>query len=80
MESPPIIVSLPGEKIPMASPRAEAGNMSAMTPPALVKGEEPVEPASNRSTRRVAIPLSAVHAAEKMLKSANETKNTFSRP
>ena len=40
-------------KILIAKPRSEAGNISAMTPPAFVKGDDPKAPAKNRSIRRV---------------------------
>ena len=40
-------------KTDMASPRWDAGNMSAMTPPAFVRGEEPKAPAKNRRMIRV---------------------------
>jgi hypothetical protein len=35
----------------IANPRWEAGNISAMTPPAFVKGEDPNAPAKNRRIR-----------------------------
>jgi hypothetical protein len=37
----------------IASPRWEAGNMSAITPPAFVKGEDPNAPAKKRKMRSV---------------------------
>lgn len=37
----------------MAIPRSFAGNMSAITPPALVNGEDPNEPAKKRRIIRV---------------------------
>ena len=40
-------------KTDMASPRWDAGNISAMTPPAFVRGEEPKAPAKNRRIIRV---------------------------
>lgn len=43
------------EKKAVAKPLSLAGNMSAMTPPALVKGELPNVPAMKRSTMSVCI-------------------------
>src|ERR1700722_12349113 len=43
------------EKTLMPSPRSLAGNMSAMTPPAFVKGDEPNAPARNRRMMSVEI-------------------------
>ena len=40
-------------KMDIARPRCREGNMSAMTPPALVKGEDPKAPARNRVTMSV---------------------------
>ena len=37
----------------IARPRSEAANISAMTPPALVSGEEPKAPAKNRRIIKV---------------------------
>jgi hypothetical protein len=39
----------------VAKPLWDAGNMSAMTPPALVNGEEPKEPAKNLRIIRVSM-------------------------
>lgn len=35
-------------KILIANPRSEAGNISAITPPAFVNGDDPKAPAKNR--------------------------------
>lgn len=40
-------------KTDMARPRCFAANMSAMTPPAFVRGDEPNAPAKNRSMSSV---------------------------
>ena len=40
-------------KIAMARPRSDAGNTSAITPPAFVKGDEPKAPAKKRMRRSV---------------------------
>ncbi len=40
-------------KTDMARPRCDAGNISAITPPAFVKGDEPNAPAKNRRIIRV---------------------------
>lgn len=40
-------------KMAMASPLSEAGNTSAITPPAFVNGDDPKAPAKNRIRRRV---------------------------
>ncbi len=40
-------------KADMARPRCEAGNMSAMIPPAFVRGEEPKAPAKKQRIIRV---------------------------
>ena len=37
----------------IARPLCDAGNISAITPPALVRGEDPKEPARNLRTTRV---------------------------
>lgn len=42
-------------KMLVAIPRSDAGNMSAITPPALVRGDEPRAPAKNRKTIRAAM-------------------------
>ena len=40
-------------KTDIAKPRCEAGNISAITPPAFVNGEDPDSPQKNRKTIRV---------------------------
>jgi hypothetical protein len=42
-------------KMLVAKPLWDAGNMSAITPPALVNGEEPNEPAKNLRMIRVSM-------------------------
>jgi hypothetical protein len=41
--------------IDIASPLSLAGNMSAITPPALVNGDDPKEPPKNLKIRRVSM-------------------------
>ena len=43
------------EKTDIANPRCDAENISAMTPPAFVSGEDPNAPAKNRKTTSVVI-------------------------
>jgi hypothetical protein len=42
-------------KILVANPRWEAGNISAITPPELVSGEDPKAPAKNLKITRVSL-------------------------
>lgn len=63
------------EKRAIAIPRCAAGNKSAITPPAFVKGEEPKAPAKNRSMINVwmfcepaAPALKALNAPKVMMK------------
>ena len=64
----------------MARPRSWAEKMSEMTPPALVKGEEPKEPAKNLKTRRLAMLLTPAQPARKAVNSAKVEKKTYWRP
>ncbi|KAG7419218.1 hypothetical protein Forpe1208_v003536 [Fusarium oxysporum f. sp. rapae] len=57
-------------KMAIAKPRWDAGNMSAMAPPAFVKGDEPKAPARNRKTSND-VPLgAAAQATLKMVRQA----------
>lgn len=53
-----------------ARARSEAENMSEMTPPELVSGEDPKNPARNRHTRRVSTFLATAQGMLKMAKRA----------
>lgn len=53
-----------------ARARSEAENMSEMTPPELVSGEDPKNPARKRQTRSVSTFLATAHGMLKMAKRA----------
>jgi hypothetical protein len=55
-------------KSDMARPRSEASNISAITPPALVKGLEPNAPAKKRSTNKLWTFFAPAQAALKAVK------------
>lgn len=67
-------------KTDMARPRWEAGNMSAITPPALVRGEEPKAPAKKRKTIRVCMFCDAAAPALKAVRAPYVMKNRIWRP
>lgn len=64
----------------MAKPRSLVLKMSAMTPPALVKGDEPKVPPSNRKTTIVSMFGATAVPTLKQVKAPKVTKNTILRP
>jgi len=61
----------------MAKPRSEAGNMSAITPPAFVNGEDPKEPARNRKMSRVSMFLEPAAPALNAVRAMYVAKNRY---
>ena len=57
----------------IARPRSDAGKISAMTPPALVIGEEPKAPAKNRKTSSVPVFFEPAQPALKAVKAPKLT-------
>ena len=55
-------------KSPMARPRSDALNISAICPPALVRGDDPNAPAKNLKTRSVCMFCEPALAALKAVK------------
>jgi hypothetical protein len=64
----------------IASPRSEAGNMSAMTPPAFVSGEEPKAPAKNLKISKVSMFLEPAAPALKAVRAMYVPNKRYCRP
>src|SRR5258705_9151863 len=67
-------------KMDRATPRWAGGKRSAMTPPELVRGEEPKVPDRNLKTKSDAIDLQPAEAATNATKRACVTMNRICRP
>lgn len=63
-----------------AWPRSLASKRSAVTPPALVRGDEPNDPAKNRSMRRLWMFLDSAAPALKAVNATNVPTKTTCRP
>ncbi|GMG10787.1 unnamed protein product [Aspergillus oryzae var. brunneus] len=63
-----------------ASPRCSARNISLITPPAFVSGDDPAVPARKRRTNKVCIFCAPAHPAKKTVIAPNETMKGYWRP
>ena len=67
-------------KMAVTGPHSSAVNMSAMTPPIFVRGEDPKEPAKKRRMSSVQMFCAPAHPALKHAKSPKVTKNITCLP